>query len=547
MPVPQKQLTKEQQIQEIVRCGKDPVYFMKKYCKIQHAERGMLPFETYPFQDECVEAFLKHRLNIILKSRQLGLSTLCAAYATWLAIFYKDKNILIIATKLPTAMNMIKKCKVIVDNLPKWLLLPKFEPTKQQLSFSNGSQIVAIPTSEDAGRSEALSLLIVDEAAIIRDFEEIWTGLKPTISTGGSCIVLSTPKGVGGQYYRLWTEAEAGVNNFNPIRLHWTVHPEHDEAWFKNESKGMNKRQIAQEFMCDFIASGDTFLQPEELDYLREMIMNPVAKEGPAAGVWVWSPPVAGHRYVISADVSRGDAHDFSAFHIIDTEDCEVAAEYMGKVPPEALADLLAEYGKRYNDALIIPENNTFGYLVCVKLRDTLGYKKLYYAKHTGDPFNYIPIDPKTELPGFPNTNQKTRTQILAKLEEVIRNKQLKSYSRRLFDQLQSFVWEGNKALAGKDSYDDLILSLAIGCWLVAFGEGIREQDKAMAYAILEATRVNRKDINQMPGNINEAQPLVNPNIAGINAYSVMRPRNPHELTRSPYAKMVSDFSWLTK
>lgn len=544
---PSKIPSKQDQVAEIIRCGKDPVYFMKKYCKIQHPDRGLLPFETYPFQDECVDQFIKHRLNIILKSRQLGLSTLCAAYATWLAIFYKDKNVLIIATKLPTAMNMIKKVKVILDNMPRWLLMPKYEPTKQAISFSNGSQIVAIPTSEDAGRSEALSLLIVDEAAIIRDFEEIWTGLKPTISTGGACIVLSTPKGVGGQYYKLWTEAEAQLNGFNPIRLHWTVHPEHDEEWFKKESRGMNKRQIAQEFMCDFIASGDTFLQPDELNYLRDLILPPVSREGPGNMVWVWSPPILGHKYILSADVSRGDAHDFSTFHIIDIEDGSVDAEYMGKVPPEVLADLLNEWGKKYNNALIIPEQNTFGYLVCVKLRDTLSYKKLYYPGHNGDPFNYIPNDPKSELPGFPNTNQKTRTQILAKLEELIRNKQLKSYSQRLFDQMQSFVWEGNKAKASKDSYDDLVMSLAIGGWLLEGNGALGEQAKAMAYAILKATTVQRKDVNQMPGNINEAQPLVNPNIAGINAYSVMRPRNPQELIKSPYNRAVSDFSWLTK
>ena len=548
MPKPApRPLSKQEQIEEIIRCGKDPVYFMKKYCKIQHPARGLLPFETYPFQDDCVKQFLEHRLNIILKSRQLGLSTLCAAYATWLAIFYKDQNILIIATKLPTAMNMIKKCKVILDNLPKWLLLPKYEPTKQAISFDNGSQIVAIPTSEDAGRSEALSLLIVDEAAIIRDFEEIWTGLKPTISTGGKAIVLSTPKGVGGQYYKLWRDAETGENGFNPIKLYWTVHPEHDEAWFKNESKGMNKRQIAQEFMCDFIASGDTFLQPEELDFLRGMLMKPISKEGPAMGVWVWSPPVAGHRYVLSADVSRGDAADYSAFHVIDTEDNEVCAEYMGKIPPEALADLLDEWGKRYNNALIIPEQNTFGYLVCVKLRDQLHYKKLYYPKHNGDPFNYMPINPRDELPGFPNTNQKTRTQILAKLEELIRNKQLKMYSERLFNQMQSFIWDGNKPIAGKDSHDDLILSLAIGAWLIEGGAQISAQAREMAYAMLAATRVDRKDVNAMPGNINEAQPLVNPNISGINAYSVMRPKNPSELRKSPYSRFVSDFEWLRR
>src|SRR5271154_1969308 len=99
-----KVLSRANQVQEIIACGKDPMYFIKKYAKIQHPSRGTIPFETYDFQDDCLREFEKHRLNIVLKSRQLGLSTLVAAYAAWLAIFYKDKNILVIATKLPTAM-----------------------------------------------------------------------------------------------------------------------------------------------------------------------------------------------------------------------------------------------------------------------------------------------------------------------------------------------------------------------------------------------------------------------------------------------------------
>ena len=538
-------LSRADQVQEIVRCGKDPVYFMKKYAKIQHPKRGTIPFETYPFQDDCVNAFQEHRLNIVLKSRQLGLSTVCAAYAAWLAIFYKDKNVLIIATKLPTAMNMIKKIKVVIQSLPEWLLLPKFEPTKQSISFSNGSTITAIPTSEDAGRSEALSLLIVDEAAVIRDFEDIWTGLAPTISTGGNAIILSTPMGVGGQYYKLWTEAEAGQNDFNPIKLLWDVHPEHDQAWFDKETKSLSKRKIAQEYLCDFITSGDTYLQPDDLSWVRSQIMQPVSREGFDRNVWVWSPPVAGHTYILSADVSRGDARDYSTFHVIDTADCEVAAEYMGKVPPEKLADLMNEWGKRYNDALLVPENNQYGYFVAKKLQQ-LGYKRLYYHDNSGDPFNYIPLD-SDEQAGFP-TNVKTRVQVLTKLEELIRHKTLKTYSQRLYDQLQAFVWNGNKPSAGKDSYDDLVMSIAIGCWLVEGSEGVSEQAKAMAYAILKATRVNRKDLNQMPGGINDAQPLVNPNIRGMNAHSVYRPRDGSKVApRNPYQRSVTDFSWLNR
>jgi terminase large subunit-like protein len=546
MPDLPKPMSRTDQVQEIIKCGKDPIYFINRYVKIQHPKLGTIPFKTYPFQDDCLHAFEEHRLNIVLKSRQLGLSTLAAAYASWLAIFYKDKSILVIATKLPTAMNFIKKVRTVLQNLPPWLLLPKFEPTKQAISFSNGSQVVAIPTSDDAGRSEALSLLIIDEAAFIRDFEDIWTGLAPTFSTGGNAIILSTPHGVGGQYYKLWTQAEAGQNDFNPIRLLWDVHPEHDQAWFDKETKSLPRRRVAQEYLCDFATSGDTFLQPNDLELLRGQIMAPVEKAGHDHNVWIWSPPIADHTYVISADVSRGDAHDYSAFHVIDTVDCEVAAEYMGKVPPEKLAEMLAEWGKKYNNALIAAENNTFGYFVNVKLRDQLNYKKLYYSKNRGDPFNYIPTDPQ-ELPGF-QTDQKTRVQILTKLEEMIRSQVLKTYSQRLYDQLQAFIWNGNKPMANKDSFDDLIMSIAIACWMVEGGSGISEQAVAMAYAILAATHVGRKDFNQMPGNINEAQPLVNPNIKGMNAQSVYRTRDPSQVARqNPMIRDASNFDWLLK
>ena len=200
-----------------------------------------------------MQDFIDNRFNIVLKSRQLGLSTLVSAYSVWMAIFQREKNILIIATKLAVAQNFISKVKTMIKSLPKWLMLPEIiANNKQQIQFSHGSSIKAIPTSEDAGRSESLSLLIVDEAAFVRNFDTIWTGIYPTISTGGRVILLSTPNGVGGQYYKLYTEAEAGLNEFNPIKLPWTVHPECDQEWFDQVTSNMSKRQIAQEYLCDF-------------------------------------------------------------------------------------------------------------------------------------------------------------------------------------------------------------------------------------------------------------------------------------------------------
>jgi hypothetical protein len=375
-------------------------------------------------------------------------------------------------------------------------MLTKFEPTKQSIRFTNGSTITAVPTSPDAGRSEALALLIVDEAAFIRDFDEIWTSLYPTLSTGGSAIILSTPNGVGGQYYKLWTEAESGANDFNPIRLPWNVHPEHNQPWFDKETRNLTKRQIAQEFLCDFVSSGDTFLQPTEFEKLRTMIKPPLLKEGPQNGVWIWKNPEQGRKYVISADVSRGDAADFSTFHVIDYETCEVCVEFMGKIPPDRFAELLSTYGRRYNQALICPEQNTFGYFTCTKLRDE-GYPHLFYQQNGGDLFGYKPTDPES-VPGF-STQTKTRTQILTKLEEVIRNKQIRIRSTRMSEELKTFTWIGQTAKAMKGYNDDLVMALAIGIWLYDTNIDYSRQSQEISRAMLSAFSVNKREHDEQP------------------------------------------------
>ena len=389
-------------------------------------------------------------------------------------------------------MNFIKKVKVALNNLPKWLVLPQVTSNnKQTVEFNNGSQIKAIPTSDDAGRSEALSLLIVDEAAFVRNFDELWMGLYPTISTGGRAIVLSTPNGVGGQYHELYIRAEEGENEFNPIKLPWWVHPEHDEAWFEQESKSFSHKQVAQEFLCDFAASGNTFLSAEDLEYIRMSVANPLEKWGPDMGVWVWKYGLSEHKYIISADVARGDASDYSTFHVIDTNESEVVAEYKGKVPPDQFAILLCEAGRRYNDAILCPENNTYGYAVVMKLQE-LKYKNLYF-KNSKDKFiNLYGQENNLHKIGFTTTGQ-SRNQILTKLEEVIRNKQVKIYSSRLYEELKTFIWRGSKAQAQKGKNDDLVMSLAIGVWLYDTTPVYHKQSADLNRAMLEAMRVNEQ------------------------------------------------------
>lgn len=245
-----KKTLKEIVAEEYKRCAVDPIYFMRKYCMIQHPVRGKIQFHLYPFQEKTLTQFASNRFNIVLKSRQTGISTLSAGYSLWKMLFNTDFNVLVIATKQDVAKNLVTKVRVMHELLPSWLKGGSLEDNKLSLKLNNGSQIKAIASSPDAGRSEALSLLIFDEAAFIDDIDEIWASAQSTLSTGGSCIALSTPNGVGNWFHRTWVGSEEGTNPFNPISLHWTVHPERDQKWRDEQTKLLGVKIAAQECDC---------------------------------------------------------------------------------------------------------------------------------------------------------------------------------------------------------------------------------------------------------------------------------------------------------
>lgn len=459
------------QVDELLKCGKDPLYFTNHYCKITHPKKGTIPFKTFPFQDSCLRAFRKHAFNIVLKSRQLGLSTIGAAFAVWTALFRRDKTILIIATKLSTAKNFIKKVVKILDNLPPWMRLCNYEKSLQEIRFDNGSSIKAVPTTDDAGRSEALSLLIIDEAAFVRNFEEIWSSLFPTLSEGGSAIVMSTPNGVGGQYYELWAGAETnglaedsvGENGFHPIRLPWQVHPEHGEEYFQKMSKKLGPRKTGQELLCDFLSSGENFIKPATSIWISHEQRATISREGPEAAVWVWKDPEPGKKYLFAADVARGDAADNTTFVGIDMTNGEMVIEYQGKIHPGDLAEVLDSYGRKYNNALVVVEANTFGNHTLIDLKK-LRYPNIFYRtapKHSIE--NYYASD--KDKAGF-DTQTASRQEALVKFEDSMRGHAVIPRSSRFYDEVQSFVYIDDKPQAKKGKRDDLIMAMAIACWV---------------------------------------------------------------------------------
>lgn len=530
----------QEQIEEITKCRMDPIYFIRKYGRIRHPMRGVIHFDLYPFQENVIRRMLDNRFVIIVKGRQMGLSTLMAAYCVWFACFFRAKQILILANKGSTASNVIKKCVLFFENVPAWLVPERTNDNMQSMNFDNESVIAATTTTPDAARSEALSLLIFDEAAIVRNrlIEEVWTSARPTLSTGGSAVILSTPKGIGNWFHSMWVKAESGEADGNvtffPIKLHWSLNPDHDEEWAAGEKKTMSPQQWAQEHECSFEKSGNTVIDAETIEWFEQnTVEDPVIKEAFDHNLWIWLHPDYGKSYIVSADVARGDGSDFSTAIVSCIETMEQVAEYRGKLPPSQFGELLVQLGKRYNDAMIICENNSIGFATIQKVLDC-AYPKLYWSKKTEgelffDPLNWNLPGPD-KIPGFQTTG-KNRPLLVSNWEEMLRTKAYVIRSSRLLDEIKGFIWvnTGNavRAQAAERMNDDLVIACAIGLFARNTTLRLTSRDTSQVNALLDSISVESGRHS-------------------ISDYSIQQESARQDFNRNPYKIGDEDISWLT-
>ena len=475
--------------QEYLKCAQDPAHFMKKYCNIQHPQRGRVLFNLYPFQEKTLHLMQENPYSIILKSRQLGISTLSAGYSLWMMLFQKDKNILCIATKQETARNMVTKVKFMYDNLPSWLKIKAEENNKLSLRLSNGSQIKATSASSDAGRSEAVSLLLIDEAAFIDQIGEIWASAQQTLATGGGAIVLSTPYGTGNWFHKTWVSAENNENDFLPIKLPWYVHPERDQTWRDRQDELLgDPRMASQECDCDFSTSGDVVFYSEWIEFLKETtIQDPIERRGVDQNLWIWEAADYSREYMITADVARGDGKDFSTAHILDIETNTQVGEYRGQMSPKEFGYFLVGLASEYNNAMLVVENASIGWATLDSIIER-GYVNLYHSPKSDQltAESYLRVfEGNSEMtPGF-TMSMRSRPLVVNKFREYVGDRSCIIRSKRLLEEMKVFIWRNGRPEAQSGYNDDLVMAFGIGMYLRDTSLKFQQQSHDMTRATL--------------------------------------------------------------
>jgi hypothetical protein len=430
-----------------------------------------------------------------------------AAYSLWMMIFHSDKNILIISIKQEVSKEIVTKVRFANDHLPTWLKVPATEDNRLSLRLKNGSKIQATSSSGDAGRSQALSLLVLDEAAFIDAAEEIWTSAYNTLSTGGRAIILSTPNGVGNWFHRMWVEADKKKNDFKTLRLPWALHPERDQRWRDEQTKQLGEKGASQECDCDFLTSGNNLV---DLMILKEYEDHAV-KDHPTFGVqdpiemryaqalWVFENPVPGRGYIVSADVARGDGKDYSSAHVLDIETLEQVAEYQSQVGTKEYGDVLVSLATEYNDGLLIVERENIGWACLQQIVDR-GYKNTFYCsadlkiievqRQLSGKYNR---EEQKSQPGF-STTISTRPLLTSKIEAYFRERSINIRSVRTINELKTFIWDKGKVQAAEGYNDDLVMSLGMGLWVRDTAIRLRKEGIILTKAMLDKLHVTKDE-----------------------------------------------------
>lgn len=464
--------TKEE-LKEYKKCLDDPKYFAKKYCKVIHLDKGLIPFDLYPYQEKMFDSFTDHRFNIVLACRQSGKSIAVVAYLLWYAIFKGEQVVGVLANKNAIAREMLARITLMLENLPFFLQPGCTALNKGSIGFSNNSRIIAAATSSSSIRGMSLNLVYLDEFAFVENASEFYTSTYPVISSGktSKIIITSTANGIGNMFHKLYEGAAQGTNEFTPTRVDWWDVPGRDEAWKKMTIENTSELQFDQEFGNSFHGTGNTLISADVLLALRSTEPQEYYNN-----VKIFDHPKLGHTYQMFVDVSRGRGQDYSTFTVIDVSVnpfVQVCTYRDNMISPLLFPDLLYKYANHYNEAHVVVESNDAGQVVCNGLYYDLEYENVFVESMIKANAIGVTMTSKVKRIGCSN------------LRDIMSQKKLVIKDEETIREMSTFVAKGASYQADHNSHDDLMMNLVMFGWFTStqfFAESTDVNMKHMLY-----------------------------------------------------------------
>ena len=457
-------------------------FFCNNYAYIKHPSQGRIQFILRDAQMETARAWIEKRYTIVLKSRQIGFSTLAAAYAFWLTFFAPDRFVVMLSKTEREATKLLGKTKYIYKFLPDWMKIAGPELIQNnvlKMVFDNESVIESLPSANEPARGESVYLAIIDEMAFLPNPEEAWASIEPIADVGGRVICLSTAKGEGNIFFNLWHGSQTGTNRFHGIFYPWSANTDRDDAWYEKQKAELPSWQLHQEYPSNpeeaFIRSGRPVFDIDALNRLEtekpktgfmkklESSVNTWIFESSGGPLSIWGLPQHGATYCIGADVAEGLARgDYSAAHVIDAKSGVVVAEWHGHVDPDKFGEeILLPLGYFYNIALIGVESNNHG-LTTLTALNKLKYPNIYRQRRLNQRHAEA-----SETLGW-RTTTLSKPLAIDELNASLRDGEIDLRCEFTIAELKTFVRDDNGSTHGSP-HDDRVMSLAIARQMLKF------------------------------------------------------------------------------
>jgi hypothetical protein len=459
----------EEQVAEIIKCTEDPVHFIKTYVKIVNVDRGLVPFEMWPFQEDMVRSFHENRFSIAKMPRQVGKTTSAVGYMLWCVLFNPDYTIGILANKGSLAREILDRLTKAYEYLPIWLQQGIVVWNKGNIELENGSKIFAYATSADGVRGGSYNLIFLDEFAFVPHnmAQDFFQSTYPVISSGQTTkvIIVSTPNGLN-LFYKMWTDAIEGRSTYKPVEVHWSMVPGRDQAWKEETIRNTSEEQFRVEFETEFIGSSATLISGAKLRSLA--FHNPLSSE---EGFDIYEQPIPGHLYIATVDCAEGVEQDYSTINVIDATQTpykQVAKYRNNKLPLLFFPTVIYSIAKKYNEAYALIETNNIGQQVVDILHYDLEYENIYKLEHHHIKGQSISAGFRRSTSFGIKTTKTVKKIGCANLKTLVENDKLIINDFDTIAEMNTFSRVRDSYAAEEGNNDDLVMGLVLFSWLTA-------------------------------------------------------------------------------